>query len=81
MKKRKPRIGPLDTAIRCRMELGRQYRRAVNDEITAKELMAFTHCLRTVADLVFLGELEVRLTAIEVHQPPPPQTNNLRRIG
>ena len=78
--KRAPRIGPLDTAIRCRMELGRQYRRAVNEEITSKELLAFTHALKTIADMIFLGELEARLTMIETTTPPP-KTINLRRVG
>jgi len=79
-KKRAPAVGPLDTAIRCRQELGRQYRRFVRGELDAKDLMVATHALKTLAELGILSEVEKRLTAIEARRTAPPHRPNLRRI-
>jgi len=80
VKKRAPAVGPLDTAIRCRQELGRQYRRFVRGELEAKDLMVATHALKTLAELGILSEVEKRLTVIEARHPAPPHTPNLRRV-
>ena len=64
-KSQKPAIGPLDTLQRCRRELGRCYRAARIHEITSDELRAFTHTLKTLAELIEAGEIENRLTELE----------------
>ncbi len=64
-KKQKPTIGPLDTLIRCRRELGRCYRACRNREIRADELRVFVYALKTLAELIEVGEFENRLTELE----------------
>ncbi len=64
-KKQKPTIGPLDTLRRCRRELGRCYRAARIHEITSDELRAFTHTLKTLAELIEADEIENRLAKLE----------------
>ena len=64
-KKRKPTIGPLDTLQRCRRELGRCYRACRNHEIRADELRAYVYALKTLAELIEVGEFESRLDGLE----------------
>ena len=61
----KPTIGPLDTAQRCRRELGRVYRACRFREITPDELRAYISALRTLAELIEVGDIESRLTKAE----------------
>ena len=64
-KKQKPTIGPLDTVQRCRRELGRVYRACRYREVTPDELRAYIYALRTLAELIEVGEIEGRLTGLE----------------
>ncbi len=64
-KQRKVRVGPLDNMRRCRRELSRVYRECRNGGISTDQLKAFTHCLRTLAEMIEAGELEDRLDHVE----------------
>ncbi len=64
-KSQKPTIGPLDTLQRCRRELGRCYRACRNHEIKPDELRVFVYALKTLAELIEVGEFENRLTELE----------------
>ena len=61
----KPTVGPLDTTQRCRRELGRCYRACRNGEVKPDELRVFVYALKTLAELIEVGEIESRLDRLE----------------
>jgi len=57
--------GPLDTAIRCRREMGRVYREARNGELEPAELKGFIYALSEIRKAISEGEFELRLDRVE----------------
>ena len=64
-KKRKVRIGPLDTVGGVVTELGKVYRLARRGELDFADAKALTYCLREIRCALEAGDVERRLEALE----------------
>ena len=79
-KKRKVRIGPLDTVGHVVTELGRVYRMARRGEMDMADAKSLTYVLREVRCALEASDIERRLDLLEDSLPEKPWKTGLRLV-
>ena len=79
-KKRKVRIGPLDTVGHVVTELGRVYRMARRGEMDMADAKSCTYVLREVRCALEASDIERRLDLLEDSLPEKPWKTGLRLV-
>jgi hypothetical protein len=67
---RKPRIGPLDTVLAVRRELGRLYRSWRYAEIENDQIRAGVYCLKEMREVLVASDIEARIEILETAMKP-----------